>query len=169
MRVERQSDQPAPPGLPRRLAAVVYDGLLLFAVLFAATALVLPFAGGSAIAPANPLYLLYLLGVSYLYFAWFWTHGGQTLGMRAWRFRVLTQAGEALTWRRAGLRFGCALLSWGALGAGFLWTAFDREQCSWHDRLSGTRTASTTHAPDSRPSRDSSQHPDPGREKRQRR
>ena len=136
----------APPGLPRRFAAMVYDSLLLVAVLFAATVLVLPLTRGLAIEPGDALhglYVLYLLGVSYVYFGWFWIHGGQTLGMRAWHFRIRTETGAALTWRRAALRFGWALLSWAALGSGFLWQVFDREHRSWHDRLSRTRVETT--------------------------
>ena len=130
--------RPAPVGLLRRLAAIAYDACLLFAVLFVATALVLPFTGGQAVAPGNRLFFLYLLAVSYLYFAWFWTHGGQTLGMRAWHIRVRASDGGAVTWKRAALRFLVSLLSWGALGAGFLWAAFDARRRAWHDRLSHT-------------------------------
>ena len=65
-----QRSPPGPVGLPRRLAAVAYDAFLLFALLFVATALLLPFSGGQAISSSNGLYPLYLLAVSYLYFTW---------------------------------------------------------------------------------------------------
>ena len=129
---------PRPVGLPRRLAAAAYDAFLLFAVLFVATAILLPFTGGQAVAPENAMYLLYLLAVSFLYFGWFWTHGGQTLGMRAWHIRVGAVHGGTVPWRLAALRFLAALLSWGACGVGFLWAALDAERRSWHDRLSRT-------------------------------
>ncbi len=131
----------APPrrvGILRRLAAIAYDAFLLFALLFVATALALPLTGGEAIAPGTATYPLYLLGVSYLYFGWCWTHGGQTLGMRAWHIRVRTREGGAVPWRRGSMRFLASLLSWGAAGAGFLWAAVDRERLAWHDRLSHT-------------------------------
>ncbi len=127
-----------PVGLPRRLAAAAYDTLPLFALLFVATALLLPFTGGEAVAPGNPVHLLYLLVVAYLYFGWFWTHGGQTLGMRAWHIRVRAISGGAVTWKGAALRFLAALLSWAACGAGFLRAAFDAERRTWHDLLSRT-------------------------------
>ena len=61
---------PLPPcGLLRRTGAMVYDGILLFAVLFLATALLLPFTHGAAIKSGNYFYLGYLLLISYLYFA----------------------------------------------------------------------------------------------------
>ena len=125
-------------GLLRRLAAVAYDAFLLFALLFVATALLLPFSGGQAISSSNGLYPLYLLAVSYLYFTWCWTHGGQTIGMRAWHIRVRAARGAPVAWKEATVRYLAALLSWAACGAGFLWSAVDRERRTWHDRLSRT-------------------------------
>ncbi len=128
----------ARPGLARRLAALVYDALLLFAVLFAATVPVLLLTGGRAVGPNDLAFTAYLLAVSYAWFGWCWTKGGQTLGMRAWRIRVCTREGGRLGWGRSLGRFAAALVSIGAAGAGLLWAAFDRDRMSLHDRLSGT-------------------------------
>jgi len=113
--------------------------MLLFSVLFFATAAVLPLTGGRAVAPEHPLYGAYLLAVAFLYFGWCWTHGGQTLGLRAWGLRVTRSDGRPLDWRLSALRFAAALLSLLPAGAGFLWAAMDRERLTWHDKLSGTR------------------------------
>ena len=129
---------PGRPGLLRRLAALVYDALLLFAVLFAATIPVLLVTGGQALDPNQPAFTAWLLGVSYLYLGWCWTRSGQTLGMRAWRMQVRTRHGARLGWGRALARFAAALVSIGAAGIGLLWVAFDRDRLSLHDRLSGT-------------------------------
>ena len=134
----RSSGGPVRPGLLRRLAALVYDALLLFAVLFAATVPVLIVTGGQAVGPNDPAYTAWLLAASYLYFGWCWTRSGQTLGMRAWRIRVRTRDGARLGWRHALARFAAGLVSIGAAGAGLLWVAFDRDALSLHDRLSGT-------------------------------
>ena len=133
-----RSRGPERPGLPRRLAALVYDALLLFAVLFAATVPVLIVTGGRAVGPSQPAYTAWLLAVSYLYLGWCWTRSGQTLGMRAWRMRVRTRDGARLGWGHALARFAAGLVSIGAAGAGLLWVAFDRDRLSLHDRLSGT-------------------------------
>lgn len=126
------------PGLLRRLAALVYDSLLLFALLFAATVPVLIVTGGQAVGPNETAYTAWLLAVSYVYLGWCWTRSGQTLGMRAWRMRVRTREGTRLRWRHALARFAAALVSIGAAGIGLLWVAFDRDRLSLHDRLSGT-------------------------------
>ena len=89
-------------------------------------------------APNHPLYTAYLGMVAFLYFAWFWTHGGQTLGMRAWRIRLAGRGGEPVTWSLALLRFLGAAVSLACAGAGYLWVLVDRERMTWHDRLSAT-------------------------------
>jgi uncharacterized RDD family membrane protein YckC len=127
------------PGLLRRLGAVLYDSLILGGVWFAATACLLPLNGGEAIAPGQWLFPVYLVLVSYLFFGWFWTHGGQTIGMRAWKIRVVSCSGKALTWRQALIRFGCAILSWSAAGVGYWWIAFSDDRNGWHDLVSGSR------------------------------
>ncbi|TVR62338.1 MAG: RDD family protein [Candidatus Competibacteraceae bacterium] len=104
----------APAGLPRRLAAIAYDGLLLAGVLFGATALALGVAvamvGGEAFKAHNPLtgnpfFSTYLLLVCFFFYGGFWIHGGQTLGMRAWRLRLQRRDGRGIDWRQALLRF----------------------------------------------------------------
>jgi uncharacterized RDD family membrane protein YckC len=87
-----------------------------------------------------------LLSLGCLFFAGFWSRGGQTLGMRAWRIRLVADDGGPVRLGTALLRCLVALLSWACLGAGF-WTAlFDRERRTWHDRLTGTHLVRTDRA-----------------------
>ncbi|CAK0765771.1 RDD domain-containing protein [Gammaproteobacteria bacterium] len=130
---------PSPrPTLVRRLAAMVYDFFLLFSLLFIAGFLSLPFTGGERVPPGNQLFRLYLLVVSFLFYGWFWTHGGQTLGMRAWRLRVQRPNGSPVGWKQAALRFLAALVSWACLGLGFLWILVDKDRRAWPDLWSET-------------------------------
>lgn len=134
--------------LLRRLGAVCYDSLLLAAVLFAA-GLPLPLIPEAIRSGPWGRYAIfaYMVLVSFLFFGWFWTHGGQTLGMRAWRIRVATDAGADLTWRMALRRFAWAAFSWAVAGAGFLWSLVDPQRRTWHDRFSGTRLVRISLAP----------------------
>lgn len=102
-----------PASLWRRLAAIVYDGLLLFAILIIASALTLPFTGGKGTAHQQPLLTLYFLAVIFFFNGWFWTHGGQTLGMRAWRIQIVQKDGLPLNWKLAFVRFLLSLPLWG--------------------------------------------------------
>lgn len=125
-------------GLLRRLGAIAYDSLLLAAVLILASGLALLVTGGETARPGNPFMTSYFFLVSFLFYAWFWMHGGQTLGMRAWRIRVQQLDGRNITPWQALLRFIMAIIAWLPLGLGFLWSLFDREQRTWHDRFSET-------------------------------
>ena len=125
------------PGLLRRLAAIAYDSLLLGGILILASALVvLPL--GQAVAAGTWWFRLLLLAIVYGFFVGFWSVGGQTLGMRAWRLRVVRDDGMPLRLRDASLRFVAALPSWACLGLGFLWIWIDPQRRALHDRLSRT-------------------------------
>jgi uncharacterized RDD family membrane protein YckC len=133
-------DQTIPsPGFFRLSAVVFYDALLLLAILFFATALALPLNKGEAFTNSNTLYPAYLLGISFLYYGWFWTHSGQTPGLKTWKLRALDFDQHPITWKQAFFRFFFGLLSWVLFGAGFLWILIDKEKLSLHDHLSNTR------------------------------
>ncbi len=126
----------APCPLPRRLAAALYDTVLLLGVeLFAFVPYTL-LRRGAGDGSFDPLALLWLLIVAFLFFGWFWTHGGQTLGMRTWRIRVQNPDGSAVSWAQALRRYLAALVSWAALGLGWWWSLWDKEKMTWHDRWS---------------------------------
>ena len=118
------------------MGAAVYDGVLVLAVWFLATAVLLPFTGGQAIAAGTWWFAPYLIAVSFLYFGGFWVHGGQTLGMRAWKLRLRGLDGDSVGWAAAAIRYVGAIASWLALGLGFWWAGVDARKLSWHDRLS---------------------------------
>jgi uncharacterized RDD family membrane protein YckC len=126
-------------GLARRGLALCYEALLLLALLLAGA---LPFAlvaGAMDRIAARPLFQLYLVALTALYFVWQWRHGGQTLAMRAWRIRVVTRQGAPLDWSHAARRYLFALCGTFLVGAGFLWALVDRERLFLHDRLAGTK------------------------------
>jgi uncharacterized RDD family membrane protein YckC len=128
-----------PAGLLRRLAAIVYDSLLIAALLMVVTLAAMLVVGPDALAPAPAWYPALLLLSWFVFFGWFWTHGGATLGMKAWHLRVQRADGAALDWRLAALRFATAGLSFATLGLGFAWMLIDQERRTLHDRLSKTR------------------------------
>lgn len=133
------ANEPQSPGFFRRIAALLYDGLLLLGVLFVA-GLPLPLLENLSHATVViALTRIYLLLVAFLFLGWFWTHGGQTLGMRAWRLRLVGQSGECLNWQTASIRFAVATLSLITFGLGFFWMFFDKEKRTWHDIASRSR------------------------------
>ncbi|AFT66441.1 MAG: putative RDD family membrane protein YckC [Cycloclasticus pugetii] len=132
-------DLTKPPGLLRRLAIITYDALLLIAILFLATLVLLPFQDSHLFQPNSWLYSLYLLSVSFLFYGWFWTKSGQTLGLLAWKLKIANNKGQNISWRQALIRFTMAILSWGVLGLGVLWILVNKDRLSWHDIASNSR------------------------------
>ncbi len=124
-------------GIIRRIAAMVYDALLLTAVLFVATAIAVALNKGQAV--SHPLYYLSLIAICYLFFCWFWTHGGQTLGMRTWRLKLISVEEAQISWSLATTRFLFALVALLPFAAGLFWMIFDSDRLAVHDRLSKSK------------------------------
>lgn len=122
--------------LLKQLAAMLYDSLLIFAVLFLASAIAIIFNHGEAI-EHNFLFTFYLVFTVFIFYAWFWHKSGQTLGMRVWKIRIINEYGQNPGWGVSFLRLSFALLSLICFGLGYLWRLF--VPYTWHDRLSGTR------------------------------
>lgn len=131
----------------RRLAALLYDGLIVLALLLIWTALLLFFTKGQPIAPTF-WYRFSLVCVATSYFIAFWRHGGQTSGMKAWNLVIIDaqslqttsmQTQKGISYRKAFLRFLLAIPSWLLFGLGFLWLLFDKNRQTLYDRLSGTK------------------------------
>jgi uncharacterized RDD family membrane protein YckC len=151
------------PSLGRRLASMLYEGMLLFAVAFLATWL-FQFAAGTVQVEGwrRGLLQAFLLAVFAAYFLWCWLRGGQTLAMKAWRIRLAAPGHARVPARLALLRFVYAALLVGVFlvaiaaafkhrdpwlafatfavsGIGLGWALVDRDRQFLHDRLAGTR------------------------------
>jgi uncharacterized RDD family membrane protein YckC len=135
-------------GFGRRFAALLYDSFLLIALLMIFTAISLAFTPGHvAVTPEmGPWWYLYRIGLLAViggYYILNWVHSGQTLGMRAWRIKVLQDDGRPMTLRPGLLRFAAGFIAWPPAAAGVLWLYFDPYHAAIHDRLSKTRVIRT--------------------------
>lgn len=117
--------------------ASVYDWLLIIAVMMVLSVPVVALLN-DPVNPGNIWYRIALSLVALLFFTGFWVWGGQTLGMQAWRLRLLASDGGSVAPAQALLRFACACVSAIPAGLGFLWIIWDPDGLSWHDRWSGT-------------------------------
>lgn len=117
-----------------RFAAMLYEALLLLAVLFIADYLFISLTHNAQSPLLRTFLQIYLIVVMAAYFSWFWMRG-QSLAMKTWRIRVVRTDGNKLTLRQALLRF---LFSW-LIGITQIWAFFDRDGQFLHDRLAGTR------------------------------
>ena len=129
----------AAPSIPRRLASMLYESLLLFGVAFIAT-WVFQFAAGTLQIEGwrRHLLQLFIFATFAIYFLWCWLRGGQTLAMKTWRIRLVARDGHgSLAPGAALLRFLYALLLVPTL-AGIFWAMVDRDRQFLHDRLAGS-------------------------------
>jgi len=149
------------PSLPRRMACWLYEGILLFAVVFVAGWLFSTLGQmRDSMDARRPILQAFLFLTFAVYFAWFWAKG-QTLAMKTWNISVVDRAGRPLTQGRALLRYACSwlwflpplvVLAPFKLGAAqdlllvFGWVAvwavlsrFHPQRQFWHDALAGTR------------------------------
>jgi len=154
-RAPRGADQTAT--LTVRLVSLLYETMILFAILMVATGLFLGVAGDSRQAPMRYVLQGYLLVVAGVYFVWCWSSGRQTLPMRTWRLHVVDDFGEALTPARAALRYLAAAIGAVAFGATFFWGFLDPQRKFLHDRITRTRLVRRPkEAPPDRPATGSS-------------
>lgn len=170
---------PAPPSAPvpglwRRLACFTYEGVLLFGVVMIAGYLFSTLTQQRHALTGRHGLQAFLFIVLGIYFVWFWSHGGQTVAMRAWHIRLVDRAGAPVTQQRAFVRY---LLSWlwfmpaliltwlsgltgggavfGVLAVGVVTYALSSrlhpDRQFLHDALAGTRLV--THRPERPPRR----------------
>jgi uncharacterized RDD family membrane protein YckC len=133
------------PGLPRRLAALTYDTLLILPFIMVnvglATLLQLALTGEAAGDDySNTLHPRAVQAIALLtvviFYVYFWCLKGQTLGMQAWRIRLCKDEGEVISLGQALLRCAGACVSLALAGAGYWWCLFDRKGRYWHDHWS---------------------------------
>jgi uncharacterized RDD family membrane protein YckC len=153
-RFHDQDELLPPASLLKRLLAMLYDGIICIAVVLVITwiytliaAWTVGFDQYQEMAEAGKLntdpVLSSVLFISlYLFFGYFWTHSGQTLGMQVWRIRVENSTGTSISWVQALLRFMMGWVSWLALGLGYFWILVDSERRAWPDRFSESRVVS---------------------------
>ena len=132
-----------PASFVKRLCAMFYDGLLAlsFVLVFGFFSMVIVQSifsiqnveSGSITAK---IFFVYVVFLCFVFYAWFWTHGGQTLGMRAWKIKLVQNNGAPVSWIQAFFRFSYSLISWLPFGAGYLWMLVDKNKRTWHDKVS---------------------------------
>jgi len=134
----KQTQELPRAGLGFRLLAMFYDSLLLFSALLVATALALLVTRGT-LHYHNPFFRTFLFLICFGFYSWFWLHGGQTLGMRAWRLQLQRLDGGPISLWQALLRFMVAMPSLALGGIGLWWMLVDRDRLALHDRFSESR------------------------------
>jgi len=130
----------------RRIAALVYDSLIVFALLILASAVAMLLVGlvlGSEaitdnnVLVENPIFFTWLIFCWFYYYAWCWRKGGQTLGMKAWRIKLIAIDEDKISYKNALLRFVSALF-----GLANFWLFMPGKR-GWHDIVSNSNVILT--------------------------
>ena len=136
-----------PPFIFRRLMALLYDTFLVLPIIMMNVALALglqgalaKLTGGTADTTTLHPFLVQALAALTItvFFSLFWLKSGQTLGMQAWRVKLVSFDGQPPSTTACLLRCLGAAVSAACLGLGYLWCIVDRNNRYWHDYLSGT-------------------------------
>jgi uncharacterized RDD family membrane protein YckC len=117
---------------------MLYDAVIMLALLIVATAIALPFGDINKVALHDFWFTLWLFVVCFFYLAACWRYGGMTMGMRAWRVKLMSADEQVISWPRCLLRFLVGLVSLGAFGLGILWALVDSKNRGWHDLAART-------------------------------
>ena len=134
----------------RRLAAMLYDSFLIFAIWIMVGFVVLSAFGidngeNITLSPLhNTVLFLAMMASALLFFGWFWTNSGQTLGMQAWRIKIQNVDGSSISWRQVALRFFSAPVALALAGLGYWWALWHPDKSSWPDLLSGSCVVKVT-------------------------
>ncbi len=123
----------------RRLLSLLYEALILAAVLLAGALPVVVLTQGWTHTAARTVLQVWLLILCGAFYTWQWSGKGQTLPMKTWRLRLVARDGSPVSARRALVRYAAAIVSVAASGLGFAWAWVDRDRQFLHDRLAGTR------------------------------
>ncbi|MBW5290226.1 MAG: putative transmembrane protein [Candidatus Ruthia sp. Asou_11_S2] len=124
--------------LLRRLGAISYDIFLAFSLVFFVTGVVIIVFFNEEVPNGDAFFYIITIPITYLYFAWSWVKGRQTLGMKAWKFQIKQMNGNNITHKQAFIRLISAIPSFAIFGLGFLYQLFNKDNRTIHDKISNT-------------------------------
>ena len=135
------SQLPSAP-LWRHAFAMLYDTLLVGTLIIAAANVWLAIFGPteSINEPTvpDPIQWASWIVIPVAFFGIFWRRAGQTLGMQAWRIKLVSDSREPLSWHQVIVRVLGAFLAALPLGLGYLWRYVPPRRRYWHDTWSKT-------------------------------
>lgn len=129
----------ATPGFGRRLTCLLYESLVVFSILLIGFLIPQSVLLGNGIQFSSRVLMLHIFILLMIYFTYNWGKSGQTLPMKTWKLRLVSQDGKPLRPLQAVLRYCAAWPSVCLLGMGILWAILDKDKQFLHDRIAGTR------------------------------
>ncbi len=137
--------------IKRRLGAMLYESLVVFAILLAGFLFPQIVLSGFGMSLTGKAMWFHLFIVLMAYFVWFWLHGGQTLPMKTWKLRLVDRSGSPPRLMQSVLRYLAAWPSTLIFGIGIFWALFDPDKQFLHDRIAGTKIIAELDSPSLNP------------------
>ena len=140
--------------LGKRILSIIYDFLILFFIIIIATFIIqqiiiqlelitleqvqISAVETITVIPADSSANLILKNlwvvISFFYFGHYWTKRGQTLGMKVWKIKAVTNNNNLMSWGHVLKRYVFSLL-----GLGLFWIIFNKENLAFQDKMSKTK------------------------------
>lgn len=128
--------------LLRILGSVFYDWLIVLSLLMIGGFFIVPLysvlSGNESFMAGSPFFRLYVLAIITLYFGYFWMRSGQTVGMKAWRIKLIGVENPKITAKQVIIRLIVAMPAYGFALLGLFWRFIDPHQRSWLDLTSNS-------------------------------
>ena len=135
-----------PAGFLKRVLALVYDSLLIGAIVLVLSLLLVFVNGGypesSSVLSFIQLFILVFTGP--IFYSYFWiANKGQTTGMQAWKIKLVSMDKSELNIKQTMLRCLISTISFACFGLGYFWILYDKNNLSWSDILTKTKVIKT--------------------------
>ena len=136
-----------PAGFLKRILALIYDSLLIAAIVLVLSLLLVFINGGY---PESGSFLSFiqffiLVVTGPIFYSYFWiVNKGQTTGMQAWKIKLVTIDETELNIKKTMLRCLISTISFAFIGLGYLWILYDKDDLSWSDILTKTKVIKTS-------------------------
>ena len=133
-------------GFLKRILALVYDSLLIVAIVLVLSLLLVfvneGYPESGSIVSFIQFFILVFAGPTFYTYFWI-TNKGQTTGMQAWKIKLVTKDGTELTKQKTMLRCLISTISFACFGLGYFWILYDKDNLSWSDILTKTKVINT--------------------------
>ena len=135
-----------PAGFLKRVLALVYDSLLIGAIVLVLSLLLVFVNGGYPESGSFVSFIQFFILVfaGPIFYSYFWiANKGQTTGMQAWKIQLVTIDETELNIKKTMLRCLISTISFACFGMGYLWILYDKDNLSWSDILTKTKVIKT--------------------------
>jgi uncharacterized RDD family membrane protein YckC len=128
-------------GFLRRVLALIYDSLVIVGIVLFLTLVLVLFNGSYAESGSFASFLQFFILIfsGPIFYSYFWLNKGQTIGMQAWKIRLISINETKLNAKQTFIRCLISVISFLFFGIGYFWILYDKNNLSWSDIVTKTK------------------------------